>query len=473
MDETDYEEAIDNASDILLEAMLEDVDDLIEEGRTLDLKVKKIVFALGRTLLVKLFEVCRAMLVEEAKREGKTVERTSEVTFKPLFGPVEVASPYMYDREAGEGVRPMREHFGIVGDRYSDGAERAMADFGAESSFRKASERFAEHYGWKPGATTVRKRTEACARAAEAYVERRQNEARDVLGKPPADRGVMADEILVEADGCHIRCGERMTAKEARQQTDDPEEIERLQDYEDDEPVRLVEWKEVRTGLVRRPEQIEATYVCRRDDWSEIAWRLLGAACEHGMSFETQVVAVGDGAYGLKDGLEENFPHLQFILDWFHLKHHLYQTGEKLIEERRLVGDLEKWVEGHLDTIYEGEAGAVIGELESLLQSLDPPDQSESPDKQETAYGRLEKLIGYLTRFYECLDYETYEDNDWPIGSGEVESAHKTVPQGRLKIAGATWAEQNISPMCALRVVQANGWWENFWNSEYKRRQVA
>jgi hypothetical protein len=48
MDGTDYEEAIDNASDILLEAMLGDIDALIAEGRGLDLKVKEVVFLLGR-----------------------------------------------------------------------------------------------------------------------------------------------------------------------------------------------------------------------------------------------------------------------------------------------------------------------------------------------------------------------------------------------------------------------------------------
>lgn len=473
MDGTDYEEAIDNASDILLEAMLGDIDALIAEGRGLDLKVKEVVFLPGRQLLVKLFEVARAMLVEEAKRTGKTVERTSEVTFKTLLGPVEVASPYMYDREAGQGERPMREHFGIVGGRYSDGAERAMADFGSESSFRDAADRFEEHYGWRPGETTVRKRTKACAEAAEAYLERRHQNARDILGKPPREQGKTADEMLVQTDGCHIRCGAWMTAAEARQQAEDPEELERLEDYEDDESVRLVEWKEVRTGLVRRPEQVEATYVCRRDDWTQIAWRLLGAACEHGMCFETQAIAIGDGAFGLKEGLQEHFPHLQFILDWYHLKHHLYETGERLLDEDILIGDVDGWVEGHLDTIYEGEAGAVIGELESLLQSLDAPPDAEGAEDTESAYGRLQRLINYLTRFYDCLDYEAYEDQDWPIGSGEVESAHKTVPQGRLKIPGATWAEENVSPMCALRVIQANDWWDDFWADEQERRQAA
>lgn len=476
MDEEAYDEAIDNASEILVDAMLGDADELIEEGRQLDLKVKRVVFEVARRLVVRLYAVCRATLVEEAKSEGKTVERTKDVTFKTIFGPIEVASPYMYDREAGEGTRPMREQFGVVGEAYSDAADRALSDFGSESSFREASERFQEHYGWKPGETTTRKRTNAVAEAAEEYVEKRLSEALENYDKPPAQRAVEAEEMLVEADGCHIRCGKWMTAKQARREADDPEQLAKLAGCEDDEKVRLVEWKEVRTGIVRRMGQVEATYISKRGQWEEVAWQLFRAACGHGLSFETQVVAVGDGAHGLKEGIEEHFADVQFILDWFHLKHHFFETGEKLVEEGHLVGDVDDWVDGHMDAIYDGEAGAVIGELESLKSTLErPPDFGGTSEEDDTtgAYGRLDRLIGYLTRFYDCLDYQTFRQNGWPIGSGEVESAHKTVPQGRLKLPGATWSEENISKMCALRVLQANGWWDDFWEYEHDRRQAA
>ncbi|MSO23222.1 MAG: ISKra4 family transposase, partial [Acidobacteria bacterium] len=40
-----------------------------------------------------------------------------------------------------------------------------------------------------------------------------------------------------------------------------------------------------------------------------------------------------------------------------------------------------------------------------------------------------------------------------PIGSGEVESAHRYVIQARLKRAGAWWKEDNAAKMLALRIV--------------------
>jgi hypothetical protein len=51
-----------------------------------------------------------------------------------------------------------------------------------------------------------------------------------------------------------------------------------------------------------------------------------------------------------------------------------------------------------------------------------------------------------------------------PIGSGEIESAHRYVIQIRLKIAGAWWKMENVAKMIALRVMGINGHWEKYWD---------
>jgi hypothetical protein len=52
-----------------------------------------------------------------------------------------------------------------------------------------------------------------------------------------------------------------------------------------------------------------------------------------------------------------------------------------------------------------------------------------------------------------------------PIGSGEVESAHRHVIQHRLKLAGAWWKQTNAQAMLALRVARANNCWNAYWSS--------
>ncbi len=66
------------------------------------------------------------------------------------------------------------------------------------------------------------------------------------------------------------------------------------------------------------------------------------------------------------------------------------------------------------------------------------------------------------------LDYKTAIDNDLPIGSGKIESAHRYVVQKSLKIAEAWWLEHTARDMLALRVNRANDQWD-----EYRKSKAA
>ena len=50
-----------------------------------------------------------------------------------------------------------------------------------------------------------------------------------------------------------------------------------------------------------------------------------------------------------------------------------------------------------------------------------------------------------------------------PIGSGEVESAHRYVIQDRIKLPGAWWRLDNPEAMLKLRALRANHLWNNYW----------
>ena len=107
------------------------------------------------------------------------------------------------------------------------------------------------------------------------------------------------------------------------------------------------------------------------------------------------------------------------------------------------------WVSGHLDRFWAGE-------VEQVLVAWQQHHEDEPNE-------RLRQLIDHVTRFEDSVDYGAYHARGWPLGSGEVESAHRYVPQERLKIAGAFWNPDNVNLMLALRVVRANGWWSEFW----------
>ena len=82
-------------------------------------------------------------------------------------------------------------------------------------------------------------------------------------------------------------------------------------------------------------------------------------------------------------------------------------------------------------------------------------------------------MAGFLERYSDSLDYAGFSERGWPLGSGEIESAHRSIPQARLKLPGAWWRPDNVQPMLALRVVRANGWWDDFWQWEQQQRRAA
>lgn len=459
-----YKDAIANASAILAEAMLEHTGELMDEGRQLDAEVRRTLFDVGATLMTVLFRRVGKDVVEKAKQDGMTVERRKTVTFKTLFGPIEVDSPYLYDRQEARGLRPMREHFGIEGNSYSDAVERALTDFGSEKSFARAEVMFEEHYGFNVGRTTILRLTKRLGEEAEKYLAKRYAEGERRYAKSDAT-APKVDEVFVGLDGSMLRTGELMTAKEAARRTDDPNRRAHYEAEEPDKVVRLEQWKEVRIGFARKHEEVNRIYVGARADYETLCHQLFQSAGLKGLGPDTQVIGLGDGGLGLKEGMEMCFAKLQYILDPPHLLQHLHETARALDMADE---EMTSWVDALYERMAGGEAMAVVAELESTLHTLPHPDEDEVDE--DGGYRRLRQLIGYLTRFLYCVHYDEYCAKDWTIGSGEVEAAHRFIPQERMKIPGACWHEDTLNPMLALRTIRANQWWGDFWEDESKRR---
>ncbi|WP_169264157.1 MULTISPECIES: hypothetical protein [Brasilonema] len=207
-----------------------------------------------------------------------------------------------------------------------------------------------------------------------------------------------------------------------------------------------VDWREVRVGLAGSVEQKDQrTFIARMGQYPEVVSQLKTAAIDRGLSTYTLVYGIADGGNGLREALSSEFNHFQFILDRAHLKQHVYATAEEMefSDEMRSM-----WIKHILDSIDSGYVKRVISRLKRW---------------QGEGQKSVSNLSKYLLRFQDAVHYNKYRSLGLPIGSGEVESAHRYIPQKRLKIPGATWHPNMINPMLALRVIRANHWWADFW----------
>ncbi len=192
------------------------------------------------------------------------------------------------------------------------------------------------------------------------------------------------------------------------------------------------------------------------EKYPEVVSQLFCVAAMLGMTQKTEVVAVADGGHGLREEMERQLPITQFILDKQHLKKHLYETAVALgfTDEQQ-----QQWVHSKLDRISTGHVQLVMEELEAQ-NTTEPND-------------RLRRFLAYLRRFEDAVDYDRFKERGYPIGSGEVESAHRSIPQKRLKLAGACWHPDSINPLLALKVIRANDWWHDYWKQRISTKAKA
>lgn len=177
-------------------------------------------------------------------------------------------------------------------------------------------------------------------------------------------------------------------------------------------------------------------------------------ACHAGLGRDTYLHAVGDGAVWLREPVE---PQLgtqgHYWVDCYH-------AGESLSAavapcqavDRKLGFNTPK------HALKNRQTPSVIKALES---ELEPEEVDDQPAPLRAGYR-------YLNHRREQLDYLGARSRGLPIGSGEIDSAHRYIIPERIKKPGAWWTAHHASNMLTLRVARANGHWESYWQSAYQ-----
>jgi len=428
---TDYTDVIREASLVLVPVIRQEVQRAGWDIRDVDALVLELCRKVGGEALRAAVAAEAEESVKECMERGFRLEAQRDIEVNTILGPLSVAAPVMRSRAGREVCRPVQRRLGVHHKMKTRALERAMTDFGGNESFERATQRLKEHYGIEVGRTTMLRVVEGCAEDAMSFVEEKLAAAEALYGLPEAVRpGV--EEMIAEVDGCEIRTGKLLAGK-GRTPTGRRKRT------------RETAWRDVRMGLVRRPGQESATYVGRMDEYSQVISRLFCLGVLNGLGPRTNTVGIGDGGIGLMESMADAFPNFRFILDYYHLAEHVHGAAAAV---GLTESDHAAWVERVMKKATGGRPGAIIKEL---------------TDYAGTGEKKVRNLAAYVKRFRRCIQYEKYKAEGLPIGSGEIESAHRTIPQRRLKLPGTWWHPDRINSMLSLLILQPNGWWEEFW----------
>jgi hypothetical protein len=75
------------------------------------------------------------------------------------------------------------------------------------------------------------------------------------------------------------------------------------------------------------------------------------------------------------------------------------------------------------------------------------------------------KAEKYLRRYKRFMDYATLKEQEYPIGSGVVESACKQVVSERMKLSGMRWLHAGAQRVMTLRCILLSGIWDTVYKN--------
>ncbi len=95
-----------------------------------------------------------------------------------------------------------------------------------------------------------------------------------------------------------------------------------------------------------------------------------------------------------------------------------------------------------------------------VLAALHPYLEPASVDDKQAP---VRAAYRYIDNRSDQLDYQGALAAGLPIGSGEIESAHRYIILERLDIAGAWWTVDKAEQLMSLRVLRENNGWNDYW----------
>ena len=219
----------------------------------------------------------------------------------------------------------------------------------------------------------------------------------------------------------------------------------------------------------------------------------LPANGDYGDGTLAQYVIVTDGAAWIERRIVSIFPGSHAILDAYHAletisKHAKEIYGLETPEANEfyrqavsiLLGETERTKftrkprKGHKKTRKSYKQIVPDKSVEpstcAMAANSDIPSQIEAlvelirglklPESKEYA---LQRLIDFLHNNAHRIDYISYRNLGYQIGSGAMESLHRTASQKRLKIPGAQWLKETAQSIFNIRMMTLVGKWNDFW----------
>lgn len=153
------------------------------------------------------------------------------------------------------------------------------------------------------------------------------------------------------------------------------------------------------------------------------------------------------------------FKNYHRIIDFYHAAEHLSHLAEAIHGKSSEKGN--KWYINYRNILKKEKSG-----VSKLIRSSEYHLKTQVLSK--TRKKEALKHLNYFKRHKSSMKYNDYIERGWPIGSGIIEAACKSIVKQRMCRSGQRWSIEGGQAILNLRAIVKSERWDSFWN-EFSR----
>lgn len=166
-----------------------------------------------------------------------------------------------------------------------------------------------------------------------------------------------------------------------------------------------------------------------------------------GVKHGAKLIIVSDGAEWIWKLVKDRFKQAFCIVDFWHAAEHLHELCQFACDKEGAAK--ERFAELRHKLKHNG-VNCIIRHFESLEVSA----------QKRKGIG---KRLRYFRTHQARMQYHLYRRKGWPIGSGEVEGACKSLIKQRTDLSGQRWSPKGALDVLWVRALVNDGLHESYW----------
>jgi len=219
-----------------------------------------------------------------------------------------------------------------------------------------------------------------------------------------------------------------------------------------------------------KPQRLRSRYVAHMP---EDRWPSLKAKFEAELTDAQAKAPPGTARILLLDGARElwsyvdknpRFEDYEKCIDFWHAAEHLSMAAEALFGKSTV--EAKNWYDKYYEILRETDDGAA-----RIIRSMDYYGNTNKLNKSRAKALAAERT--YFQRNKERMRYGTFRSRGWPIGSGPIEAACKTLIKTRLCRSGMRWSRPGGQRILTLRAYVKSNRWDTAWSHIKQLDQAA